>query len=369
MPNTTDLLPSAQVQEIHSGFVAETDRISQAEWCRLLGEFDDANIYQSWSYDEVRSGRVNLSHLVLRHEGEIVAAAQARLMRIPVLGAGIAYVRWAPLWRRRGRPVSLEVLRQALRALREEYAVRRGLTLRVYPTVFREDSEPFSALLQEEGFSPAADDRADRTLIMDLRHSLPELRKGLRQHWSRYLKVAEKNNLEVLEGTDDSLFELFIQIYREMVGRKRFLEPNDINEFRSVQKALPEELKMRVSICKADGEVCAGNICSAMGNTGVYLFGATSNNGLKSRGSYLLHWRTIEWLKAGGYEYYDLNGINPETNPGTYKFKSDLCGENGRDVHFLGRFEARGGLLSHSSVVCGDRLRGVYRRVRKLARV
>ena len=357
------------VRELQPGFTSEADIANEATWCDLLNGFDDTNIYQTWQYDEVRCGRANLSHLVLRRNGEVVAAAQSRLVRLPVVNAGIAYVRWGPLWRRRGETPNPEIFRQAIRALRNEYASRRGLTVRIYPAVFEEDSVCFSSILNEEGFISVADGRADRTLLMDLSQPLPELRSGLKQHWHRYLKVAEKNHLEVLEGTDDNLFELFIHIYKEMVGRKRFSEPNDIYEFRRIQSRLPDGLKMKVMICKSGGEVCAGNICSAMGNTGVYLFGATSNAGLNSRGSYLLHWKVIEWLKAGGFAIYDLNGINPATNPGTYKFKSDLAGKNGRDVHFLGRFEARGSLLSSSSVICGDRLKSVYHRIRQIARV
>lgn len=360
---------SSKMKPLHSGFSAEFDRVDEATWSELLSRFDDANIYQSWSYDGVRCGRENISHFVLRQDGEIVAAAQARLKRVPLLNAGIAYVRWAPAWRRRAHEPSLDVLRQAIRAMRNEYAGRRGLALRIYPAVFREDDVSYTRILAEEGFTPVSSANTDRTLVLDLGHSLQELRKGLKQHWSRYLKVAEKNNLEVLEGTADELFELFIAMYREMIGRKRFAEPNDINDFRKIQKSLPDKLKMRISICRADGQPCAGHILSAIGNTGVYLFGATPNSGLKSRGSYLLHWRTIEWLKARGFSYYDLNGINPVTNPGTYKFKSDLCGERGRDVHFLGRFDARGNMLSHSSVACGDRLRTAYQRMRHLAKV
>jgi hypothetical protein len=364
MPSFT----KARLRSLESGFTAEVDDHAEAPWCELLVNFDDASIYQSWSYDEVRCGRESISHLVLRHDGEIVAAAQARLKLIPVLGAGIAYVRWGPMWRRRGRVPPVDVFRQAIRAVRNEYVGRRGLTARIYPAVFREDDTGYTRVLNEEGFFSVVG-TTDRTLLLDLSQSLADLRKSLRQHWSRYLKVAEKNNLEVLEGTDDDLFELFIPMYREMIGRKRFAEPNDINEFRAIQKALPHDLKMRISICKSGGEVCAGHIVSAIGNIGVYLFGATSDKGLNSRGSYLLHWRAIEWLKSRGFEWYDLNGINPITNPGTYKFKSDLCGHNGKDVHFLGRFEARGSVLSHSSVACGDRLRTVYHRVRQLTKV
>jgi lipid II:glycine glycyltransferase (peptidoglycan interpeptide bridge formation enzyme) len=345
-------------------FQAECDIIDEATWCRLLQQFDDANIYQTWSYDEVRCGRTNISHLVLKRRDEVVALAQARLARIPLLKAGIAYIRWGPVCNRRSRGTDPELFRYAVRALRNEYAQRRGLVIRLYPLLFREESADLASILADEGFAPVQAKRPDRTLLLDLRRPLAELRAGLRPHWNRYLKVAEKSGLEIIEGSGDDLFASFIGMYREMVARKRFPEPNDINEFRAIQGGLPDPFKMKIMLCKAGSSLCAGLICSAIGNTGVYLFGATSDLGLKSRGSYLLHWKLIEWLKASGITYYDLHGINPETNPGTYKFKADLCGDNGKDVHFIGWYDASTNPLSRTAVALGESLRSCVRRLK-----
>ncbi|HSZ01603.1 MAG TPA: GNAT family N-acetyltransferase [Terriglobales bacterium] len=356
----------SKMRELGHGYTSEVDTMDEQAWCQVLDQFDDANIYQTWSYDEVRGGRTNISQLLLKRDGIVVAAAQARIVRLPIVKAGIAYVRWGPLWRLQTGEADPETFRQAIRALHNEYAFRRGLVLRLYPSIFDNDSYGLASILHEEGFS-LSEEKPDRTLLLDLRPTLQELRQGLRPHWSRYLKVAEKNRLEIVEGSDDKSFEMFVTIYREMVSRKGFAEPNNINEFRLVQNRLPERLKMKVILCSSSGEVCTGLVCSVIGKTAVYLFGATSNAGLKARGAYLLHWKLIEWLKQQGFATYDLNGINPVTNAGTYKFKSDLCGNNGKDVYFLGRFDSYTSLLSHSCVSCGDGLRGLYRALKKRA--
>ena len=335
-------------------------------WCRTLQEFDDANLYQTWSYETVRSGRPNVSHLVLKEEGEIVAVAQARIVRLAIIGVGIAYVRWGPLWRRRDAETNVERFRQAIRALRNEYACRRGLVLRLYPVLFDEDAPCFLRVLEEEGFSWLAKERRNRTILIDLRRPLGGLREGLRPHWHRHLKAAERNGLEVVEGSQDELFETFLKIYREMVSRKRFVGPENVDEFRVIQRRLPEQSKMRIMLCKSDGTVCAGLVCAALGKTAVYLLGATSNEGMKSGGSYLLHWKLIEWLKDQGFARYDLHGIDPLKNPGGYRFKNDLCGENGKEVAFLGRFDSSANALSSSCVACGETLRTIYRTLKSI---
>jgi lipid II:glycine glycyltransferase (peptidoglycan interpeptide bridge formation enzyme) len=228
-------------------------------------------------------------------------------------------------------------------------------------------AEPFSKILAAEGFL-ASGRQGARTILMDLRPPLEQIRNGMKAHWRRELKVGDKNRLDIEEGSGDELFAQFIPMYREMVARKGFTEPNDIGQFRQIQKQLPANLKLKILLCKSGGVVCSGAICSAMGNSAVYLFGATSNAGLKSRGSYVLQWKAVEDFKRDGIAVYDLNGINPEANPGTYKFKSDLAGANGADVYLLGHFESHGSVLSRLCVQGWTLLKSKRRTLQAVAR-
>src|SRR5437762_8097638 len=75
----------------------EVDRATPEEWFQMLDLFEDANIYQTWSYGAVRWGRKNLSHLVLKRYGEVFAIAQLRIVRPIRFNFGMAYLRWGPL--------------------------------------------------------------------------------------------------------------------------------------------------------------------------------------------------------------------------------------------------------------------------------
>lgn len=344
---------------LKAGYTYAVDTVDEESWHHLLRQFIDANIYQSWSYGLVRSGRRNISHLLVYAGKQVVAIAQCRIKRIPFIGGGIAYIMWGPLWRLRKCRPDETVFRQVIRALRDEYVGKRGLLLRINPPLFKEDDSWALAILNEEGFSTAKNNNGSRTIIMDLSPSLNELHKQLRPHWQRELKVAKKLNLEIVEGVDEELFDQFIDIYKEMVARKKFTEPNDIYEFKEIQRRLPEDQKMNIMICRSGEGNCAGVISSTIGSTAIYLFGATSTIGLKYRGSYLLQWKLIERLKETHVPLYDLNGINPEANPGTYKFKSDLAGEKGKDVRFVGCFESCENAVSSVCVGMGEWLRSI----------
>jgi hypothetical protein len=358
-------MPLRTIRELAPGYTSEVDSVDEQVWCQTLDQFEDANVYQTWAYASVLCGRRNMRHLILRRNGEIAAIAQARIAQLPILNLGIAYIQWGPLWQRRAEQTDAETFRQAIRALRNEFVCRRGLALRLFPIVFCDDLSQFMSILTDEGFSPLGTETQGRTILMDVTPTIDDLREGMRAHWKRELKVGERNRLEVLEGTSDELFEKFIVMYREMVARKKFAEPNDINQFSRIQSQLPERFKMKVMLCGAGGKISAGLICSIMGNTAIYLFGATSNDGLKSRGSYLLQWKLIDELKRKGVTTYNLNGINPEKNPGTYKFKSDFAGTNGRDVRYVGRLDTYPSMVSRSCVEFGGQLRVAYRMLKE----
>jgi lipid II:glycine glycyltransferase (peptidoglycan interpeptide bridge formation enzyme) len=357
-----------QARPLAAGYSSESDGIDERLWYEHLQQFEDASLYQTWAYGEVVEGRRNMAHFVLKRNGHVVAIAQARIKRMPVFGLGIGYVRWGPVWRRAGMEADLEIYRQALRGLRNEFVCKRGLSLRLFPFAFEDDLSDIGAILETEGFSSLGGEERERTILMDLEPPLADLKTGMNSHWKKSLKVADKHNLELLEGRSGSLFDRFIGIYKEVVSRKKFVEFIDIQQYKQIQERLPEEIKMNILLCQSGVDLCAGVVYSLLGKTAVCLFCATSDSGTKSRGSYLLQWKIIEILKDRGAAIYDLNGINPARNPGTYRFKRDLAGKHGREVVFLGKFDATAGSVGHSLIRVGDLLKTERKRLqRKIA--
>ena len=147
-----------------------------------------------------------------------------------------------------------------------------------------------------------------------------------------------------------------------MVDRKQLENFTGPDHCRKAQAKLQHHEKVRVFLCKSEGEVCAGGICSALGDTGIYLFGATSDQGTKNCASYLVQWKMLEWIRSRGCRAYNLNGINPVTNPGGYLFKSRFAGAHGREVQLLGQFDAYPNAAMKWLMPLGDRLRSALKR-------
>jgi hypothetical protein len=341
--------------------------ISPAEWNVELARFSDASNYQSWQYGEISWGKSQVSHFVLETGGKPAAMAQMRIVKTPVFHAGVAYARWAPLFQSQQREADVELFRQALTALRDEYAVRGRFLLRVIPNVYEMDRSVNAArqVLEDLGFRRAANIRPYNTSRVDLTATVEELRKGLRQRWRNKLKHAEAEGFTVTIGTSDEMYAKFHRAYDEMMARKRFETTVSVEEFALLQTALPPQLKMRVLICEKEGVLFNALVVAPAGDTGIYLLAATSNAGLAADGAFLLQWRAMQMLKAEGYRWYDLGGINPETNPGVYQFKS---GMGGTDTAQIGVFDYCSSPLSALCVRGGETLVRARARLRKMFR-
>lgn len=325
--------------ELGPGLIAQVDGLSEDAWNQILAGFADASVYQTWAYGAVRWGESQLSHLVLRRDGVAVAAAQLRVLRVPVLGLGIAYAPWAPLWRRRGAPSLPEHFTLALQALDFEYARRRGLLLRVLPRAGGSEARELHPLLAGASYRPSAFDSPYRTFVVDLERSPDELRASLAPSARRHLKRAERARLRTAPGSDVDAYRVFLALYREMHARKRFEERVDAGEFERIQQRLPEGAKLRIWIAYEAATPIAASVISKLGDTAVYLLGASSPRGRVLRAAYAVHWNALLELRSEGFRGYDLGGVGSDPREGTYRFKHGFAGRVADPVSHLGAFD------------------------------
>lgn len=350
---------------LKNGCTIDVDSMDLRAWFDTVSLFDDANLYQVWN--EAGEARLlnSVSRIVVRREGEPVAASEVRLVTLPLGRGGIAYTLWGPMWRRRGEASDITSFRLAVQAMVDEYVRRRGLVLRLNPRLFLEQDQACLDVLREEGLLPADEARKKQSLIIDLSHGVDELRKALDKKWRNCLSKAERSGLEIVSGTSLDLFDEFAGVYEKMLARKQFEPSASIEKHRRMQTLLPDANKMDIVVARQDGVACAGAICVTFGDTAVYLFGATDDAGMKVSASYLVQWQVVSTLVARGVRYYDLNGINAEANPGTYHFKRGLAGRHAYEVTFSGLYNMYPNGAVRQAVALADKLRSQVKRGRR----
>lgn len=336
------------MEQASQEYTVKIDNIKCDEWEKLLTKFYDSTIYQTWRYGEYQYGRNNLTHLVVKKNNKIVSAIQGRILKVPGFRIGIAHFPWGPMWKNRYETIDTNILQHTLNVIYKEYAINRGLFVRIKSYEQEDDEKKISSLFKAGGFTQSMKHHY-QTIRLDLSPSMSELRKNLRPSWRRHLNAADKKNFTVTECKSEEFFRKFITLYNEMYSRKKIVDYNpSMKKYLSIQKGLPENLKMLIINCELEGELIASHAISAMGDTGMYFFGATSDRAIREnlRGAYLLHWRAIQWLKNQGYRWYDLRGYNPKLFPGVSRFKD---GFNGNIIRYA-EFTAGTNFLSLSAV-------------------
>lgn len=321
----------------YGGLTAEINEASPAEWAEALASFADASIYQCWAYGAIKWGVDRSEHVVLKKAGGILSLAQVAIVKPPVPGVGMAYVTWGPIWKTRDPSPDESSYRSMLEVLKDEYAHRRKLLLRIKPYGYEEHDGAMRSVLEQAGFLPTKGVQKEkkRTILVDLAPSQDDLRRRLSKKWRNSLTNSEKEGLRIKEEFSKEPLLTIQPIYKALMKKKDF-SGWDLDELARIQGMLEGPQRMRISTCEEGGRTIAASVCSAMGDTTVGLIGMTSDEGRTKRAYYLLQWDEILWAKKIGTTTYDLNGINPLTNPTVYHFKSGL---NGAEVTFLNVYD------------------------------
>lgn len=314
--------------------------IDKEEWQRLVPQFLDYNYRQSWNYSSALGSRwrAKSEHIAIYEDNNFIALAEIRIKKIPFFDAGVAYISGGPLVRR-GRSDDITNLRRSLEVLINEYVKKRGLVIRILsPLHSKEWNQQATDIFKSLGFSIRNDLPGHRTLVMDLKPTLEEIRANLAQKWRNCLNASHRNELHIRTATGPTIYKEFCDLYEPFLQRKGLDFELDAHFYADFQDKAPESDRLIVSIAEKDGKIIAGHVASMLGDTCIYLHGATNEDGLKAKAGYAVQWHVISEAKNRGFRYYDLGGIDPVNNPGVYHFKTNM---GGYEVSDIGPFEIR----------------------------
>lgn len=324
----------------------KVDKLVRNEWQEISARFCDNNFQQSWAYSKTLACIRASTHeeVAITSGGRLVGIASVRIRTVPLLGVGLAYIASGPLVQR-GTEGDLDRLRLGLAGLRDEYVRKRRLVLRVLAPIG--DSSWYdnaSKAMLDAGFSPSAGGREYRTMLLDLRRPVEEIRKSLAQKWRNCLNKSERQGIQIRWTSDVGAFEAFRAAHERFVTNKGFKVDLDSSFYLDVLNQKASDAGLELALAERDGKIIAAHLGSYLGDTAVYLLGFTDDAGLETNAAYLLQWSVVEKAAAAGMKWYDLGGIAPDDNPGVYRFKAGL---SGLDVKAAGPFEVAPGHVKH----------------------
>ena len=291
-----------------------------------------------------RWGFSRLCGLLLREgaTNEPLAAVLAVTAVIPLIRLGLAYVKFGPLWRRRGRPAAPGILLAGLTAMRQVFAVERGLVVRVMPPPDPDFAAEWTTSLAAAHFRPHAPVPDPDRYLVDLTLSEDEQLASLSASWRANL--AKAHGLDIREVDVNRSLPDFLALYHAMQARKGFVDHHHIEALPALAAAAPAGLGVRLFLAFDDGTPVAGSLIAGAGERVFVLASASNDRGLALRAGYALRWAIIGHLRGTQARWLDLGG--DEADAGLRSFKRGNVGKRGRVVPLIGEFDHAGSALS-----------------------
>lgn len=341
-------------------YSVEIDSVASDAWDVIASGFADIHPEQTACYAS-NHWKGHDSHLLLRHNGEPVAGARVAIVGLPLIGRGLAFLRFGPFWRKQKAEADPEIYRTMIAALVEEYCVTRGHCLTILSRPHPHYHALECGLLRDLGFVQRRAFSDCERYVVNTALDAETQRRSLAQKWRYNLRQALGNSVDVRLTEDPEEIQAFQALYVSMMERKHFSSTTPVHLTGELISRLPEKLKPKLVIARHAGKLVAGATIGLFGDTAYYMFGATSADALPIKAGYALHWWIFNWLHDHGYEWYDLGGAAHE--PGLRQFKKGFVGKAGSVVVMEGEFDRWASPLGRLSADTVFGLRHLKRRI------
>ena len=265
---------------------------------------------QSLLWGEARRRIDGITHRCLAgcRDGAITALARVETRRVPVLGP-VAWISQGPVGMFEKHDNSLE-----------EYLRECGYLLLACKPWREVSSEPIQQYQRGQG---------TRTIWLDLRQGKQLLSDNLDKQWRYGVGRAEREGVrvELSSNTDDLLG--FYTLCKEISTTKGFQLPGGF----ALMQALLEmsspagPVQAHLFVARLGDSLLGGVFIMRAGLHMHYFWGGVDRGFPHARAGEALQWAVIEWGLAQGCALYDLEGIDPLANPGTYRFKKKMGGK------------------------------------------
>jgi hypothetical protein len=299
---------------------------AREQWDRVVAGSPAATLPQTWGYGaaKTRAGRWRVERLLVECDGEVVGAAQALVMSMPVVRRGLAWINRGPMLLGDAAH-DRDAVADALAVLRQHWVEERGMYLRVAPPVRADDGDA--------PFAPAGFELTDVTGWMsselDLTPSLEDLRMhSMRQKWRNCLYKAERLGVVADVSTDSAAMDRFIDAYDAHLERHDLHKSMNGRLLRALHQSVGEDDKPLVLSVRGAGDPVAWALIARYPGAGEYVAGLTLPEGRALNAGQALLWTAVVELKAQGRLLFDLGGMDAgDKASGPSQFKRGLGGQ------------------------------------------
>ncbi len=238
--------------------------------------------------------------------GGPLAGAQVLFRRR--LGLSAAYVPRGPLLA--GEPAANALLLAGLDRLARR---ARAVFLRIEPNLPEDapGADALHSLLLTEGFAPAPPLQPHTTLQLSLDAAPERLLAGMSKGHRADIKRAQRDGVAVRVGAAPADLSAFYTIMQATGQRAEFgIHSQAYYQFAWEQlRATPHGECARLLLAEQAGVVQGAALVFAWAGAGLYLYGGSTDAGLRSGANHLLQWYALQWARERGCQRYDFWGV------------------------------------------------------------
>jgi peptidoglycan pentaglycine glycine transferase (the first glycine) len=311
----------------------------RADWDRLVASVSDGHILQSWAWGELKT------HFGWRVHRLSVGPAAAQVLFRP-LPAGLGSIAYVP----KGPMANFDdesTVRELLEAIRPVARQQRAVCLKIEPN--REEDARLGARLRALGFRPSPHAVQPRRTIVVAIDAEPVAILGCMKQKTRYnIRLAERKGVTIRAG-DETDLSCFYELMEHTAARDGF-GIHSRAYYETAHRLFLSTGGGRLLLAEYRGQLLAGLVVFAFGDTAIYMYGASSDEERQRMPTYLLQWEAMRWASEQGCRAYDLWGVPDEDEEtleagftkrsdglwGVYRFKR---GFGGRLVRTAGAWD------------------------------
>jgi len=300
------------------------------EWENFIAKHEEANFLHSWFWGNfherlgkaiVRSGFYKNGSLIGVILSIVETAKRGKYLTIP----GGPIIDWE----------NSLLIKAFIDEIKKIAILNDCAFIRVRPQLVSND---FSKnIFRKNGFINAPMHlHAESTSQLDVAKSEEELLKNMRKTTRYEIKKAQSLKIEIKKTTDPKEIKEFYKLQIQTSKRQKFVPFSYKYLFEQFKEFAQNNLAILYK-AKIKNKLLAQAFIIFYGEEAVYHYGASTNEGRKYPGAYLIQWRAIQEAKKRGMTRYNFWGVSPIDKPkhrfhGLSLFKR---GFGGKDVDYL----------------------------------
>lgn len=168
-----------------------------------------------------------------------------------------------------------------------------------------------------------------KTIWIDLKDGKEKLLGDLHKQWRYGVRAAERAGVVIEQSKAQEDIAAFFELCGEISKKKEFVFPGSEQLLAVLLLHSPSspDTEARLFLARFEGKIAGGALVLRCGRSLHYFWGASDRAFARQRPGEAVQWAVMEWALSQGLEVYDLEGIDPENNPGVCAFKRKMGGE------------------------------------------